>query len=297
MKVLVTGGTGFVGRRLKEKKPNWVYVSSRDFDLTKQYYARGMFQEIKPDAVVHLAAKTGGIKANTTGQASFYYLNTVVNTNVVHQAYECGVKRMLAALSTCAFPGVVKNYPFSEGDIFSGPPAVTNLSYGYAKRSLFIQVNAYREQYGLDYSTFCPSNIYGPGDNYDLFSSHFVPAMIRKCVEAKQNEEIELWGDGRALRQQLYVDDLAEIIPLLLEKHHSNVPVIVAPNENLSISEMYETLTSQIDKNLKVGFNNSLAGQFRKDGSNRKLLELIGNFNFTKFKDGIYKTYEWYSQK
>jgi GDP-L-fucose synthase len=295
MKVLVTGGTGFLGKHLKEKKPDWIYVSSKDFDLTKQHRVKEMFSEIKPDAVIHLAAKTGGIKASVDGQAEFYYLNTMINTNVVHCAYESGVKRMIAALSTCVFPDTVENYPFTERDIFLGPPAITNLSYGYSKRSLFVQINAYREQYGLDYSTFCPSNLYGPGDNFDLSDSHFVAAMIRKCAEAKQNEEIEFWGTGKSLRQQLYIDDLAEIVPLLLKKHHSNVPIIVAPNENLSILEMFELLSNQINKNLKIRFDNNLPGQFRKDGSNNKLLELIGDYNFTKFKDGIYKTYESYN--
>ena len=294
MKVLVTGGTGFLGKHLKEKKPDWIYISSKDFDLTKYHRVKEMFYEIKPDAVIHLAAKTGGIKASVNGPAEFYYLNTVINTNVVHCAYESGVKRMLAALSTCVFPDIVENYPFTERDIHLGPPAITNLPYGYSKRSLFVQINAYREQYGLDYSTFCPSNLYGPGDNFDLSDSHFVAAMVRKCTEAKQNEDIEFLGTGKELRQQIYVDDLAEIIPILLKKHHSNVPIIVAPNENLSTSEMFELLSNQINKNLKGRFNGNLSGQFRKDGSNNKLLELIGDYNFTKFKDGVYKTYDWW---
>jgi len=296
MTVLVTGGTGFVGKRLQLKKPEWVYVSSKDYDLSSVEECVKMYKEVRPEAVVHLAGKVGGIKTNNENPADFYYLNTMINTNVVHQAYEHGVKRVLASLSTCVFPDVVKNYPLKEEDLFSGPPSATNLSYGYAKRSLLIQINAYRKQYDLDYSTFCPSNIYGPEDNFDLYSSHFVPALIRKCVEIDENKEIELWGDGKALRQQLYVDDLVGIIPLLLEQHHTNIPMIVAPSENLSILEMFEMLLKQIGENIKVKFNKELPGQYRKDGSNKKLLNLIGEYNFTPFEEGVRKTYEWYRQ-
>jgi GDP-L-fucose synthase len=294
MKVLVTGGSGFTGTHLKYIKPDWIYVSSQDYDLTSEGDTKKMFQEIKPDAVVHLAAKTGGIMANVENPASFYYVNTVINTNVIHQAYKSGVKRLLGALSTCAFPDVLEKYPFEERDIFSGPPTETNLSYGYSKRSMLVQILSYRKQYGLDYSCFCPSNIYGPGDNFNLSDSHFVSALIRKYVESPSGGNIELWGRGNELRQQLYIGDLANIIPMLLENHHSDVPIIVAPNENLSTLEMFNILSSVVDKNLKVKFTNNFIGQFRKDGSNKRLLELIGDYRFTSFKDGIKKTYDWY---
>lgn len=296
MKVVVTGGTGFVGKRLAKIKPDWIYLSSKDYDLVSTEDCKRMYQELQPDAVIHMAGKVGGIKANNSRPAEFHYLNTMINTNVVHQGYLHGVKRILAALSTCTFPNVAKEYPLTEKDILSGPPEKTNLSYGYSKRSLYIQIDSYRKQYGLDYSTFCPSNIYGPEDNFDYDSSHFVPALIRKFYEASDRDVLEFWGTGKALRQEIYVDDLAKIIPILLEKHHSAVPVIVSPHENFSILEMINILREQLDKDVQIKFNDKLDGQFRKDGSNEYLLNLIGDFEFTPFAEGVKKAYEWYEE-
>jgi GDP-L-fucose synthase len=295
MKVLVTGGSGFVGKRIQLIKPDWVYLSSKDYDLMDPDSCDRMYKEIRPDAVVHLAGQVGGIKANDNRPADFYYMNITMNTNVVQKAYENGVSRLLASLSTCTFPDVVDSYPLTEEDIFSGPPAATNISYGYAKRSLLIQILAYRKQYGLNYSSFCPSNLYGPGDNFDLITSHFVPAMIRKFYEAKDGDKVEVWGTGKPLRQQLHVDDLAAIIPILLEKHHSEIPLIVAPHENLSIESMVSTIKKKSGKNCDVVYNNKLDGQFRKDGSNKRLIDLIGDYEFIKFNDGLEQTYDWYS--
>jgi len=295
--VLVTGGTGFLGGRLKKVKPDWNYVSSRDYDLTDPRGCQEMYEQIKPDAVIHLAAKVGGIKENTTKQADFYYQNVMINTNVIHSAQKYGVKRVLSALSTCSFPDVIANYPFTEKDILSGPPAKSNLSYGLSKRALFVQSNSYREQYKLNYSCFCPSNIYGPDDNFDIDSSHFVPALVRKIFSAPNGGNIELWGSGQPLRQQMYVDDLAKIIPILLEKHNSDVPLIVAPKENLSVKSMVNIGLTVSGKKVSPKFNGEYEGQYRKDGCNKGLLKLIGDFQFTTFEQGFRKTYDWYEQK
>jgi len=297
MKVLVTGGSGFLGSRLRLENPDWIYVSSKDFDLTQPRSTVRMFSEIKPDAVIHLAGKVGGIKDNTENQEEYFFRNTIINTNVVRCAVKAGVPRLLAALSTCAFPDNLRNYPFTEEDMFYGPPAETNFSYGYSKRMLHVQCMSCRKQHGLNYSTFAPSNIYGPADDFDSDKSHFVAALISKLHKAKEGEIVEFWGTGKPLRQQLYVDDLVKIIPILLEKHNTDIPLIVSPSENLSVCRMVDTLLSRIQKSVKVKYNAELDGQFRKDGSNKKLLDLLGDFRFTNFEDGIYKTYEWYSQK
>lgn len=297
MKVVVTGGSGFVGRRLQLVEPDWIYLSSKDYNLMDSGECDRMFKELQPDAVVHLAGQVGGIKANDECPADFYYMNITMNTNIIQKAYENGVRRVLASLSTCTFPDVVGNYPLTEKNIFDGPPAATNISYGYAKRSMLIQILAYRKQYGLDYSSFCPSNLYGPEDNFDLNTSHFVPAMIRKFSEVKDGDAVEVWGTGKPLRQQLHVDDLAKIIPTLLEKHHTDIPLIVAPSENLPISKMVSIIQKKSGKNCEVYYNNKLDGQFRKDGSNRKLIDLIGEYNFTDFEEGVGQTYDWYTNK
>lgn len=296
MKVLVTGGTGFVGKRLKKVKPNWIYVSSKQYNLKNEKECFNMLEEHKPDAILHLASKVGGIKENSLKQAEFYHTNTMINTNVLECARQFGVERVLSSLSTCAFPDVVKEYPFKEENFLDGPPAETNFSYGYTKRALHIQSISYRKQYGLNYSTFCPSNIYGPDDNFDPDKSHFVPALIRKLSSATDGDTLEFWGTGLPLRQQLYVDDLVSIIPELLEKHNYPDPLIVAPRENLSISEMIHIGLKKSNKNVKITFNNKLDGQYRKDGDNSKMLSLLGNVAFTSFEDGFLKTFKWYEE-
>jgi len=295
MKVLVTGGNGFVGKNLKKSNPDWVYVSSKDYDLTSDDSTRQMFLDTRPDAVVHLAARVGGIKDNFENQATFFHKNVMINTNIIHNAHKLGVKRLLSSLSTCAFPDVVRSYPFTESDILAGPPAKTNFSYGYSKRMLYIQTLSYRSQHDVEYSTFCPSNIYGPDDHFDSESSHFVPSLISKIAKSKSGDTIELWGTGKPLRQQLYVTDLCRIIPELLVNHKSDIPIIVSPDENLSVLEMAKIIIKISGKDIKISFNGNLDGQFRKDGSNSELLNLLDkNFCFTPFSVGAKKTYDWY---
>ncbi len=294
--VLVTGGSGFLGQRLSIIKPNWTYISSKDCDLTVAKQVAELYGDLKPDAVVHLAARVGGIKDNIENQADFFHINTMMNTNVVHEAHKANIVRVLSSLSTCAFPENLSYFPFTEEDFFSGPPTETNFSYGMTKRMLHVASCAYRSQYSRNYSTFCPSNIYGPNDHFGAETSHFVAALVHKVHSASEGDTISLWGTGLPLRQQLYVDDLCRIIPMLLEEHNTDKPIIVAPPENLSILEMSRTLIEQSGKNVRTLFNGNMDGQFRKDGSNAQMSKLIGAFKFTKFKDGILKTYNWYSE-
>lgn len=296
MKVVVTGGSGFVGKRLQLVHPEWTYASRKDVELLSYDECLNYFRKERPDAVIHLAAKVGGIKDNSDHPADFFYQNLTINSNVVHACYVAGVKRLLASLSTCAFPDVVKEYPFSEADFLDGPPAPTNRGYGFTKRALHIQIQSYRQQYGLEYSCFCPSNLYGPEDNFHSEKSHFVAAMIKKFHAASVGDTVEFWGTGKTLKQQLYVDDLCLIIPQLLEKHRSDLPLIVAPYENMSVLELIQATLPVANKNLKVTFNGKLEGQYRKDGSNSELLKLCPSFSFTPFTDGVRKTYEWYEK-
>lgn len=294
MKVLVTGGSGFLGSRLKIIKPDWIYLSSRDLNLLDLDKVICILEKEKPDAVIHLAAKVGGIKYNAENPADFYSENCRMNLNVVEACKLTKVPRLLAALSTCAFPDVVKDYPFKEEDLLYGPPSETNLPYGYTKRSMFVHINAVRKQHGLNYSCFCPSNLYGPGDDFNLETSHFVSSAIRKIKES--NNSCEFWGTGKPMRQQLYVDDLARAIPLLLEKHNTSIPIIVAPEENLTIEHMINVIKNVMDKDLKITFNGKLDGQFRKDGSNERFIKMFPHFKFTSFYDGIKETIKWYEE-
>ena len=293
-KVLVTGGSGFVGKRLQLVRPNWIYISSKDYNLLDREECTKMFEEHKPDAVVHLAARVGGIKDSANHPADFFSQNAKINTNIVDACFEARVPRLLASLSTCAFPDVVKEYPFREEDYWDGPPASTNLAYGYTKRLLWVHIKSMREQHGVNYSCFSPSNLYGPEDNFDLETSHFVAAAIRKLQEA--TDSVELWGTARPKRQQLFVDDLCRAIPLLLDKHTGVEPLIVAPDENLSILETGDIIKAIINPKASISYNGNLDGQHRKDGSNKLFKSLFPDFVFTKFSDGIKETCEWYEE-
>ena len=292
MSVVVTGGSGFVGRRLQLIRPEWIYLSSGDVDLLNFEEIYNYLDRNKPSAVVHLAARVGGIKDNADHPSDFFSQNCRMNTNVLEACRKAGIPRLLSSLSTCAFPDVVESYPFDESVIHDGAPAETNLSYGYSKRLLFVHTNAIRKQYGLNYSCFSPSNLYGPEDNFDLDSSHFVAAAIRKLHESKGT--VEFWGTGKPKRQQLYVDDLCKAIPLLLNSHHGDEPIIVAPDENLSISDLVGVAKTIIRPGAEVVYNGKLDGQYRKDGSNKLFKSLFPAFSFTSIEKGIKETYEWY---
>jgi len=297
MKVLVTGGSGFVGKRLRAIRPDWIYPTRRELDLTCWERTFNYLIDEQPDAVVHLAAKVGGIKDNAEHPADFYEQNSRMNTNIVEACRETGVKRLLASLSTCAFPDILyEGYPFTEKSIFNGPPARTNRAYGFTKRALYVHILACRDQFGLDYSCFSPSNLYGPEDNFDTDKSHFLPAAIRKLHEAEAGDEVEFWGTGKPLRQQLYVDDLCRAIPELLDKHHSDDAVIISPDFQYSIKEMVSLCRDMMNKDVSVSYNGKLDGQYRKDGSNAKFKELCPQFVFTPIEEGLQRTYEWYKE-
>ncbi len=295
-KVLVTGGSGFVGKRLRLLKPDWVYMSSDDCDLMNMKDIKNYLNKIKPEAIIHLAARVGGIKEASENQSDFFYKNSLININLIHAAYQANIKRVLSCLSTCCFPSVNETYPMVEEDLMVGEPEEINECYSYAKRNLYIQSKWYSREYGLNYNTFTPSNIYGPDNVFDLNKGHLISSMIRKFTEANPGSELTFWGTGKPLRQHIYVDDLAKIIVLLLEKHNTNHPIIVAPNENLSIKEIIDVCNKISGKNMKISFNNYLDGQYRKDGSNKRLLDIVGDFNFTSFEEGLEKTYSWYQK-
>ena len=297
MKVLISGGSGFLGKRLSLIKPDWIYFSSRECNLFDYNQTYKFIREINPDAIIHLAARVGGILANIASPANFLYENNIINNNIVHASYKAGVRRLLACSSTCAFPDIVKKYPFTEDDLFLGAPTESNLAYGESKRVLYLLTRSYSQQYGVSYSSFFSTNLYGKGDNFDNFSSHFIPSLIRKIYEAKSGDIINLQGDGTPLKQELYVDNLAEIIPLLLDKHLTTDPLIVANSEVKSVKEISELCIKIARKDLFIRFNGKNNGQFRKDGSNRLLLNLIGDFEFTPLEKGLLETYLWYKDR
>ena len=295
-KVLVLGGSGFLGKSLRKFRPNWIYAGSHDCDLTDKNQCYDFFHEINPDAIINLAARVGGIKDNVNNQPDFYYVNSMIGLNVIHEAHKAKIPRVLSALSTCCYPDIAEHYPMTEDDFMKGEPTPTNYGYGYAKRGLHIQSRFYSQFYNVNYTTFSLSNVYGPENDFYANTSHFVSSLIKKFYYAKDGDTLEFWGTGNALRQHLYVDDVSKVIIKLLDLHNSDIPIALTPDENLSIREIVELCKKTTGKNIKIVFNNELTGQFRKDVSNKKLLELIGDYDFTSMKSGLKLTYDWYAR-
>ena len=297
--LLVTGGSGLLGHALQKIKPNALYISSKDYDLTKEKEVKAMFEEHKPTHVLHLAARVGGIKDNMKHPAEFIHQNILINTQVVHYAYKYNVEKLIGILSNCAYPDVAKKYPLKEEQLYDGPPQSTNFAYAYSKRVLGVQIDSYRKQYGCNFFSVIPCNLYGPYDNFNETHSHFVASLLKKIHEAKKNKKntLPLLGSGKPLRQYLYSEDLAQILLLLLDKYDSEGPINIAPkDENPAIKDIARiALKSTKSENIKITFDTSFPdGQYRKDLCIGKQLKIIGDFEFTSLSEGLKKTYEWY---
>ena len=295
MRILITGGSGMVGRSLKQYLPNAMYVSSKDYNLTSEYDVNKMFETLKPNVVIHLAAKVGGITDNIAKPAEYFDDNILMNTLLLKYSLKYGVTRFIGILSTCVYPNEVKNYPMIESDLHLGPPTKTNFSYGYAKRSLAVQIDAYNQQYNTKYQYLIPCNLYGEYDKYGD-NSHFVAALIKKIHNAKINNhnKIILFGDGTPLRQFIHSDDLAYVIKYCLDNNiYDNMNVAIS--ENLSITEMAQIALKACDaEHIKIEYDTTkLNGQYRKDVSVDLLKEKIPSFNPINLYNGIKKTYSY----
>lgn len=298
MKILVTGGSGMVGRSLKKYLPAATYIASSDYDLTDTTQVMSMYERHKPEVVVHLAARVGGIVDNIKYPAEYYDENVLMNTLVLKHAHTFGVQRFIAVLSTCIYPDNVTAYPITEDVLHNGPPAVTNFSYGYAKRSLAVQIDAYNTQYGTKYQYLTPCNLYGEYDKYGE-NSHFIAALIKKIHYAKVNGEqrITLMGDGSPLRQFMHADDFAYVIDYCL-KHNVFVNMNVAVKENLSIKEMAEIAKRAMSaEHIEIEFDITKPnGQLRKDVSIDLLSQNVPSFTPVNLFDGIQQTYNYLTQ-
>ena len=289
-KILITGGNGTVGKHLQAILPEAIYVDSKDFDLRDWLDTENLFETYKPDRVIHLAAKVGGIQDNINKPAEYFDDNILINTNVLKMCKWYNVKRCIGVLSTCIYPDSVSKYPMKEKDMFLGPPTKSNFSYGYAKRCLAVQINAYNEQYNTKYNYLVPCNLYSEYDNFnDENKMHFMTALLKKIKSSEKT--LNLLGTGKPLRQFMYAGDLAKIIKKVLDNDITD-SFNVAPSENLSIDEMANISLNILNKNLKTKyFKPELDGQFRKDVCNKKLLSHFPDFKFTGFKKGIKKVY------
>jgi GDP-L-fucose synthase len=294
-RILVTGGSGMVGKSLRKILPNAEYISSTMYDLTKEPDVVRMYEVYQPAAVIHLAARVGGIMDNINKPAEYFDDNIIMNTLVVRHAHQHGVKRFIGILSTCIYPDNILRYPITEDVLHDGPPAVTNFSYGYAKRSLAVQIDAYNNQYGTNYQYLIPCNLYGEFDKYGD-NSHFIAALIKKIHLAKVNnhDSITLFGDGTPLRQFMHSDDLARVIADCLN-HDIVANMNVAVEDNLSIREMTDIVkTAMGATHLTVRFDTTKPnGQLRKDVSINLLKTHIPTFSPIKLEEGVRSTYQY----
>tara|TARA_R110002072_G_scaffold54983_4_gene143716 strand:+ start:5725 stop:6609 length:885 start_codon:yes stop_codon:yes gene_type:complete len=289
-KILVTGGTGMVGKHLQEILPDAIYVGS-NIDLRDYIAVDTLFNKLQPTHVIHLAAKVGGIQDNILKQAEYFDDNILINTHVLKASYKYKVERFVGILSTCIYPDTVQSYPMEEKDLFSGPPAKTNFSYGYAKRCLAVQINAYNEQYKTKYNYLTPCNLYSEYDNFDLGNKmHFVTALLKKIKES--TGEIELLGTGTPLRQFMYAGDLARVIVEVVDKDITESFNVACP-ENYTIDELATRALGSLNKSSYIKYiNPELDGQYRKDVSSEKMKQIMPGFEFTKYEEGIKRVYD-----
>jgi GDP-L-fucose synthase len=293
-RIIVTGGSGLVGRYLKDIMPDAIYLSSKDYDLINPIEVEQMFIDLKPNIIIHLAAKVGGIFDNMNKPAEYFDENILMNTLIVKYSKKYNVDRLIAILSTCIYPDVVDNYPMVESDLHIGPPAPTNFTYGYAKRCLGVQIDAYNKQYDTKYNYLIPSNLYGEYDNFGE-NSHYVAALIKKIIIAKQKGEknIQLFGTGKPLRQFMYAGDFAKIIKRCIDDNiYENFNI---STDNYTIKEIAEIALKACDAEyLELLFDSTKPdGQYRKDVSNNKMLNIIDDFEPMTLFDGIKKTYDY----
>jgi GDP-L-fucose synthase len=270
--------------------------TSKDYNLTRQADVARMYSDLKPEVVLHLAARVGGIGANRDNPGSFFYDNAMMGIELMEQARQVGVRKFVQVGTVCAYPKFAP-IPFSEDDIWDGYPEETNAPYGLAKKMLLVQAQAYRQQYGFDAIYLIPVNLYGPGDNFDLHSSHVIPALIRKCLEAKRAgaASIEVWGTGTPTREFLYVDDAARGIMMAAERYDKPEPVNLGTSEEISIRDLVALITEL------TGFEGQILYDASKpDGQPRRKLNVdrakreFGFVAETPFRAGLQRTIEWF---
>ncbi|HAF48342.1 MAG TPA: GDP-fucose synthetase [Anaerolineaceae bacterium] len=300
-KICVTGGAGFLGthliRELRSKGAQDIFIPKiEDYDLVDSDAIRRMLADSDPDVIIHLAAHVGGIGANQEKPAEFFYDNLMMGVQLMHQAYERGVEKFVAIGTVCAYPKFTP-VPFSEDDLWIGYPEETNAPYGLAKKMLLVQSQAYRDQYGYNSIFLLPVNLYGPGDNFNPRSSHVIPALIRKCVEAKEagEDHIVVWGDGSPTREFIYVTDAAKGIALATEKYDESLPVNLGSGFEVSIKDLAEKIARM------TGFEGDLVwdtskpnGQPRRALDTSRAKEKFGFEARVDFDEGLQKTIEWY---
>ena len=296
MKILVTGGNGLVGKHLQDILPEATYISSKDYDLTESYNVHRLMYKERPDVVIHLAARVGGILDNITNPVDYLEQNILINTNVLQHCHQFNVSKVISILSTCIYPDIVDTYPMKEEVLFNGPPPPDNFAYAMSKRCMATQMDSYVKQYNKQWSYLIPCNLYGEYDKYEEHHSHFVSALIKKIHEAK--DSVEIWGTGKPLRQFMYAGDLARVIKYMIDNDVVD-NFNVAPDYVHSIEEITKIGMESCDKSdLNIVYDNTKPdGQYRKDVDSSKLISVMKDFKFTSLEEGIRRVYDNFSQR
>lgn len=300
-KIVVTGGAGFLGRFVIEKLKAYPQVEvfvprSREYNLIEGADVKRLLSDAKPDMVIHLAAVVGGIGHNQQNPGRFFYDNLMMGAQLIEQSRLHGVRKFVASGTVCSYPRFTP-VPFKEDDLWNGYPEETNAPYGLAKKMMLVQAQAYRQQYGFNAILLLPANLYGPGDNFDLETSHVIPALIRKCVEARRTGSpfVEIWGSGNVTREFLYVEDCAEGIVRAAAVYDESDPVNLGNGREVTIKELVEIIA------LLTGFEGEIRwqpskpeGQRRRQLDTTRAYEKFGFRSLTPLEDGLRRTIDWF---
>jgi len=303
--VLVTGGSGLVGKAIHKvvneddasKSETWIFLSSKDGDLVDRSATEAIFQKHKPTHVIHLAARVGGLFHNMAKKVEFFRENMLMNDNIMECCRIYGVKKLVSCLSTCIFPDKT-TYPIDETMLHNGPPHTSNLGYSIAKRMVDSMNHCYHEQYGCQFTSLIPTNVYGPHDNFNVDDGHVIPGLIHKCYMAKQKgQDMTLWGTGTPMRQFIFSEDLARLIVWVLRDYKEIEPIILSVGEEdeVSIADVAKMICDAMDfKGNLVKDTSKSDGQFKKTASNKKLRGYKPDFKFTPIKEGIKTSVDWF---
>lgn len=303
-RVCVTGGNGFLGSFVTEKLAlrgtREIFIPRiEDYNLVEREAILRMLKDAKPDVILHLAALAGGIGANRQRPAEFFYVNLMMGVQLMHEAWKAGVEKMVAVGTICAYPKYTP-LPFKEENLWDGYPEETNAPYGLAKKMLLVQAQAYRQQYGFNVIYPLPVNLYGPRDNFDLETSHVIPALIRKCVEAQVqgDHQIILWGDGTPTREFIYVEDAAEGLLLATERYNGPEPFNLGSGQEISIKDLASLIARLTGFNGEITWDTSKPnGQPRRALDTQRAEEYFGFRATMPFEEGLMRTIAWYKKQ
>jgi GDP-L-fucose synthase len=291
-KILITGGNGLIGRAFSGDVRK---IGSKNCDLRNPSEVKAFIEKGEYTGIIHCAAKVGGIQGNLDRPGEFFYDNIMMNTNVIEEARKAGIKKLIFFASTCVFPDSVE-YPLSPEKIHNGNPHPSNYAYAFAKRMGDVQIQAYKDQYDLDYFTVIPGNVYGPGDMYNLNDAHVIPALIHKMYLAKLNgTEFKVWGSGTPLREFIFSEDVAKLTMLLYDNYTGRDPVILSTSEEISIREVVLLIAELMEYKGSIIFDSSKPdGQYRKPSDNSVITNMFPDFKFTPIREGLSKSINWF---